>query len=1231
MKRILLFIVCIWSGGMLFSQIVNDGCMTINMDVTDSWVDEYEDPFFDDESAFRWYGADNAGLDGFGWRGGSCLYLDGAWFIGWRGNTHPVYSLFNQTYGASGSTASAVPLYLQLRGTYVGEDCLGGSNCNYDTGFFTCGADNDDYGYNDVLTSFLNFRSAGPPNTFNYSNRFTGNHGSSDFGAEVRSRYSAPKPTASVNITEVCDGVSTAVTFSFSGATYGGTYAVYNSTGTTLLHSTTSLSWTTNVSVTTTFRVYTTYSGTRSNCYELVTVSSKNCDFNCETESYNTSTVINPCVALTNIGATSLAFDGYGIPATSYIADVEVAINLSIPDGDEIHLMFYSENGGATENTSLVDGIEDSPPSIGCNFNGINYGTRNVIWDEDATTILGVNHVPVNNARVRSTCDNVQGVEFDKWEVWDTNNTRNWYISAGSDDINCDNTFTVNSYAVTVCGCKPPAAGSAFVTDNILPASNGSITICEEQGGNIELSVTGSTSLYSTNGFGEEVRWFSGSCGGTFLGTGTTLSIPAPTTAGTYNYFAEYYVEGERCRGIAQCDQVDVVVEAATVAGSLELTIAGTTSEEVCFGVGFPSEISIVGNTGSVNQWQISTDAATWSNVGIPGSSTYTPFTFIAEGTYYIRALVQNNTCDEKTTPNFLLEVKPPPVAGIVSRILPATADVCHNEVVSINVSGFTGTIQWQEASSASGPWSDVAFGGSSDNYFVFTNNTSGQPDTLYYRVVASGTPCPDDVSNVYALIVAPDITSGTTAPNQLLCYNETPSNLTLTGMSGGWVDRWEIDDVNTFASPTTISNTSNVLTGAEVQVSQGGTLTQTLYARAVIVNAGCNEEYSSVTTIRINDPDPIVGISASGTCNINSNGYVHLYDPVTDDIIVSVDANGQDLGDVTVNVYYDAMPFTVQPTLSSGGFCQNPQAVMNRRFTIVSANAPVTPVFVRFYFTDAELNNLIALAGCGDTDGCADDDDVCSINDLYVTQISGSASEDGTFDADDGTFTLHSPINSGIGNATFGANYVQVSLTGFSEFWIHGSESGVALPVELISFNANAIENNFIRLDWSTATEIENAGFDLERSQNGIDFETIAWIEGNGNTTAVSDYLYDDEEVVAGTYYYRLKQVDFNGDYEYSQIVAAEITKVASNNVGLFVPNPAESNTSIDVSMVRASAVKIVLFNNIGQRVISKNITLDSGNHTLDFDINDLPGGSYNAIISIGNDVVTRKLIVIN
>lgn len=116
-------------------------------------------------------------------------------------------------------------------------------------------------------------------------------------------------------------------------------------------------------------------------------------------------------------------------------------------------------------------------------------------------------------------------------------------------------------------------------------------------------------------------------------------------------------------------------------------------------------------------------------------------------------------------------------------------------------------------------------------------------------------------------------------------------------------------------------------------------------------------------------------------------------------------------------------------------------------------------------------------------------------------------------------------------------------------------------LPIELLSFTANAVDNKVVRCDWVTASEIDNDYFTIERSKNGIEFETAGITDGAGNSNYQLSYAFTDTEPYRGLSYYRLKQTDFDGRSSYSEIVAVMLT---DKNSLIGVPNPASDEFTV-------------------------------------------------------------------
>lgn len=117
-----------------------------------------------------------------------------------------------------------------------------------------------------------------------------------------------------------------------------------------------------------------------------------------------------------------------------------------------------------------------------------------------------------------------------------------------------------------------------------------------------------------------------------------------------------------------------------------------------------------------------------------------------------------------------------------------------------------------------------------------------------------------------------------------------------------------------------------------------------------------------------------------------------------------------------------------------------------------------------------------------------------------------------------------------------FTLNQKDINFTSESSFTVNVRE-GSLLPVELISFDVENKYNKYVSLTWKTATEINNEGFEVQRSNDGKNFESIAWVEGNFNSREVNHYTFEDYEPLEEISYYRLKQIDYDGAFEYLPI----------------------------------------------------------------------------------------------
>ncbi|RPI75669.1 MAG: T9SS C-terminal target domain-containing protein [Ignavibacteriales bacterium] len=168
------------------------------------------------------------------------------------------------------------------------------------------------------------------------------------------------------------------------------------------------------------------------------------------------------------------------------------------------------------------------------------------------------------------------------------------------------------------------------------------------------------------------------------------------------------------------------------------------------------------------------------------------------------------------------------------------------------------------------------------------------------------------------------------------------------------------------------------------------------------------------------------------------------------------------------------------------------------------------------------------------------------------------------------------------------------------------------ALPVELTSFSAIA-QNNGVALNWSTASEINNQGFEIERKKENTNWTKIAFVNGSGTTSSENNYAYFDKNIAAGKYQYRLKQIDFDGSFTYSKVVEVLAEVPVKFELSQNYPNPFNPATKISYSIPTPGHVSLKVFNALGQEVASLvNGFTEAGVHTVDFNATNLNSGIY-------------------
>ncbi len=203
---------------------------------------------------------------------------------------------------------------------------------------------------------------------------------------------------------------------------------------------------------------------------------------------------------------------------------------------------------------------------------------------------------------------------------------------------------------------------------------------------------------------------------------------------------------------------------------------------------------------------------------------------------------------------------------------------------------------------------------------------------------------------------------------------------------------------------------------------------------------------------------------------------------------------------------------------------------------------------------------------------------------------------------------------------------FINIDGTLIDEYVITNSP----VPVELVSFLAKNVKENDVELQWNTATEINNYGFEIQKSINNNQWQRIGFVEGKGISNKIQHYTYVDKNFQSGKYFYRLKQIDRDGSFKYSKVVEVFVSVPKSNFLFQNYPNPFNSNTIIEFFIEKTENVTIKLYDVLGKEItIIMNEKRNAGKNSISFNAASLPSGMYFYKISTGKFIEMKKMIL--
>ncbi|REJ80174.1 MAG: T9SS C-terminal target domain-containing protein [Bacteroidetes bacterium] len=291
------------------------------------------------------------------------------------------------------------------------------------------------------------------------------------------------------------------------------------------------------------------------------------------------------------------------------------------------------------------------------------------------------------------------------------------------------------------------------------------------------------------------------------------------------------------------------------------------------------------------------------------------------------------------------------------------------------------------------------------------------------------------------------------------------------------------------------------------------------------------------------------------------------------------------------------------------------------RSFPIVPSNATLDLLLSRV--STCEYWNLNRTNGAStvfvtlswNSSTCA----VSNINDLRVSHYNAG---------------LNQWIDYGLGSVTgvnASGNIVSaIRPVTYGLFTLGSSTAVNALPVEMAYFKA-AFNNGSVLAEWKTMSEINNDYFNIERSRDGINFEFVGKVKGSGNTTNSQEYSFRDERPYSGISYYRIKQTDFDGKFEYyGPVKVSDKNSMKEFSLESISPNPFNDKISIEFFNPESSSMEFQIISLSGALLSSRIVSAETGNQNIMIDqLGDIPSGvCFLRIISDGKILNTQKII---
>lgn len=787
-------------------------------------------------------------------------------------------------------------------------------------------------------------------------------------------------------------------------------------------------------------------------------------------------------------------------------------------------------------------------------------------------------------------------------------------------------TATTQFRAVVQNASCTPANSSTTTVSIVAPSVGGTVA-----GGSSVCPATPAGNLTLSGETGSVVRWESSvspfTTWTTISNTTNTLSPGAPS-------------ETTQFRAVVQSGSCASANSATATVTVLPGSVGGTVSGGSTICPGSPAgNLTLSGETGSITRWESSVAPfTTWTPIANT-TNTLTPGA-ITETTQF-RAVVRNGSCASTLSSIETITVTSGTVAGTIG----GTAQVCSGTSTTLTLSGHSGSVvRWESSVSPFTSWTTIA------NTTTTLNTGAITAETRYRAVVQNGT-CSASNTPDYAVTTTAagvwlgiisedwndpgnwcgpiptsttDVIISSTAPNQpRLVTNGVCRNLTMLNVSeflGAPLSVLSIyGDI--------ITNTSNV---------------QSLGSFQFAGNANHNVPALNLAYLLLNTTGSVV-----------ANGDITVLNSITF-------TNGKLLlGSNTL-------------TLSSPGWATGGSAssyiVVNEMGRVNLRNIPQNvPVVVPFgkatsYMPITINNNFTSLAYIttgildgvytsytGETPQVGTNINASVVNSTYIIkEMSGGSINLGlTFQwnaSDELTMNRAQTIVgnysggawnkiSGVASAASGSNPYTFSLSSVTAQGIFAiGDVTSPLPVKLLGFGAVKQKDNVL-VTWATASEVNNSHFEIERSVDGKNFEKAGEVKGAGNSSSRINYNFTDLQAKAAfaqskVVYYRLKQVDLNGDFTYSSKVAVSDERNKAFEIVSVVPNPFDNQASVSFISPSTETMTVEVIDAFGKLVFENKVQPIEGTNLFDLSGTNLQSGVYFVRLTQAGETLHVKVV---